>query len=140
MRISKMNENLKTEILNFMQESPKKSFSTEELAQVLSLTKSDDFKVLVQTIAEMERKQQLIFNKKGKIKLPAERFLIEGTFRSNERGFGFVTIDEEEDDVYIAKEDTNFAMNGDIVCIDMKHPAQPLDDKGAEGKVVEIKE
>jgi len=135
-----MNENLKTEILNFMQESPKKSFSTEELAQVLSLTKSDDFKVLVQTIAEMERKQQLIFNKKGKIKLPAERFLIEGTFRSNERGFGFVTIDEEEDDVYIAKEDTNFAMNGDIVCIDIKHPAQPLDDKGAEGKVVEIKE
>ena len=36
--------------------------------------------------------------------------LIEGTFRANERGFGFVTIDPEEPDVYIPKEATNFAM------------------------------
>ena len=33
--------------------------------------------------------------------------LIEGTFRANERGFGFVTIDPEEPDVYIPKEATN---------------------------------
>ena len=38
--------------------------------------------------------------------------LIEGTFRANERGFGFVTIDPEEPDVYIPKEATNFAMDG----------------------------
>lgn len=66
--------------------------------------------------------------------------LIEGTFRANERGFGFVTIDPEEPDVYIPKEATNFAMDGDTVLIDVIQHADPFSDRGAEGKVKEIKE
>ena len=53
------------------------------------------------------------------MKLPLKPILIEGTFRANERGFGFVTIDPEEDDIYIPKEATGFAMDGDTVAIDI---------------------
>ena len=67
----------------------------------------------------MEREQSIVFNKKGKVKLPLKPILVEGTFRANERGFGFVTIDPEEDDIYIPKEATGFAMNGDTVAIDI---------------------
>lgn len=56
--------------------------------------------------------------------------LIEGTFRANERGFGFVTIDPEEPDVYIPKEATNFAMDGDTVLIDVIQHADPFSDRG----------
>lgn len=66
----------------------------------------------------MEREKSVSFNKKGKVLLPMKDLLIEGTFRANERGFGFVTIDPEEPDVYIPKEATNFAMDGDTVLID----------------------
>ena len=69
----------------------------------------------MQTIAQMEREKSVSFNKKGKVLLPMKDLLIEGTFRANERGFGFVTIDPEEPDVYIPKEATNFAMDGDTV-------------------------
>ncbi|OJG78664.1 ribonuclease R [Enterococcus ratti] len=111
----------------------------EEIAQGLGLQKSKDFKLLVQTIAQMEREQRVIFTKKGKVKLPLKPILIEGIFRANERGFGFVTIDSEEDDVYVPKEATGYAMDGDTVAIDIVKTADAAMDRGAEGKVVEIR-
>ncbi|WP_312541862.1 ribonuclease R [Enterococcus sp.] len=134
-----MTENIKKKIVDFLKNSSKKSFSMEEIAEGLGLQKSTDFKQLVQTVAAMEREGSVIFNKKGKVKLPMARVLIEGTFRANERGFGFVSLDDEEEDVYIPKEATNYAMDGDTVAIDIVHVADPFSDKGAEGKVVEIK-
>lgn len=123
-----------------MESSRKRSFSMEEIAEGLGFQKSDDFKLLVQTIAQMEREQSIVFNKKGKVKLPLKPILVEGTFRANERGFGFVTIDPEEDDIYIPKEATGFAMDGDTVAIDIMKRANTDMDRGAEGKVVEIRD
>lgn len=129
-------QTIKKQIIFFMEQSAKKSFSMEEIASGLGLNKSNDFKLLVQTIATMEREKLVVFTKKGKIRLPNKEVLISGIFRANERGFGFVTIDAEEDDIYIAKENTNYAMDGDEVSVDVLHPGDT--DKGAEGKVVAI--
>ncbi|MDU4894512.1 MAG: ribonuclease R [Enterococcus hirae] len=132
-------ETLKEKIIFFIESERKKSFSMEEIAQGLGLQKSEDFKLLVQTIAQMEREQSVVFTKKGKVKLPLKPVLIEGMFRANERGFGFVTIDPEEDDIYIPKEATGYAMDGDTVAIDIIKTADTAMDRGAEGKVVEIR-
>lgn len=132
-------QTIKEKILFFMESQKKKSFSMEEIAEALQLQKSTDFKFLVQTIAAMEREKLVEFNKKGKIRLPNKEIAIEGIFRANERGFGFVNFDEEEPDIYIPKEAINFAMDGDTVAIDIVQPADPFTEKGAEGKVVAIK-
>ncbi|MDT2612602.1 ribonuclease R [Enterococcus dongliensis] len=131
---------IKAEILAGLKAANKKSLSMEELAEALSMRKSDDFKLLVQTVAQMEREKTLEFNKKGRIKLPFQPIEIEGIFRRNERGFGFVTIDPEEPDVFIPKEATNFAMDGDTVMIDIQKTADLFSERGAEGRVVAIKE
>ncbi len=131
---------IKEEILNFLQDAKKKSFSMEELAQHLGMQNSTDYKLLVQTIAQMEREKSVEFNNKGKIKLPFKPATVEGIFRMNERGFGFVTIDPEEPDVYVSSDATNYAMNGDTVVIDIVKNADPFGGKGAEGRVVSIKE
>ncbi|MHC5229951.1 ribonuclease R [Enterococcus sp. LJL99] len=130
---------IKEQILFFIESQKKQSFSMEEIAEGLNLQKSNDFKALVQTIAAMEREQTIELNRKGKIRLSQKDILVEGIFRGNERGFGFVTIDPEEDDIYIPKEHTNFAMNGDTVSVDIIQTSDPFSDRGAEGKVVEIK-
>ena len=130
---------IKEEIMNFLHEAKKKSFSVEELAQHMGMQKSSDYKLLVQTIAQMEREKSIEFNNKGKIKLPFIPAMVEGAFRMNERGFGFVTIDPEEPDVYISSDATNYAMNGDTVMIDIVKNADPFGDRGAEGRVVSIK-
>ncbi|MHC5374853.1 ribonuclease R [Enterococcus sp. LJL120] len=131
---------IKERIICYMAEQKKSSFSMEQLAEGLQLQKSQDYKLLVQTIASMEREGTIEFTKKGKLRLPIAPILIEGTFRRNERGFGFVTIDPEEDDVYISKESTGYAMDGDTVAIDIIKTANQLEGRGAEGKVVEIRQ
>lgn len=133
-----MTQTIKEQVLSFMKESSKRSFSVEEVAAGLGLQKSPDFKQLVQAIAVMEQDGTLLLNKKGKLKLPSASLLLEGTFRGNERGFGFVTIDPEEPDVYISKENTQFAMDGDTVSIDIIKNADPFSERGAEGKVTAI--
>lgn len=133
-----MKENLKEKIRHYLQEQTKKSFSVEEVAVGLGLQKSADFKALVQTVAAMEREGSLLFTKKGKLKLPEPQVLLEGTFRANERGFGFVHYDEEEEDIYIPKGATGYAMDGDTVAVDITAAANLFAEKGPEGQVVEI--
>ncbi|GMA54978.1 hypothetical protein GCM10025857_63350 [Alicyclobacillus contaminans] len=51
-----------------------------------------------------------------------------------------MTIDSEEDDVYVGKENTNYALDGDLVAIEIIKADDPAEDRGAEGKVVEIRQ
>ena len=64
--------------------------------------------------------------------------LLQGIYNSNERGFGFVKINEKSSDIFIAKENSNFAMDGDkvsLVLIEGKIKRNHL-----EGKIVKILE
>ncbi len=133
-----MRKTLKETILETMTSSKKKSFSVEQLAEMLDLQKSNDFKELVQAIAQMEREQLVTFNQKGKIKLVTKDTVLEGVFRSNERGFGFVTVEGEESDVFVSRDDTFYALEGDKVEIEILKPGNPLEDQAPEGKVVKI--
>lgn len=127
---------LKHKILQILER--KNSLSPMELGEILHLGKGADYKFLVKTISQMEKEKIIEFTKNGKLRLPPQQIVLEGTFRKNDRGFGFVTYDPEEDDVYISKEDTGFALDGDKVAIDILQPADPFLQKGAEGKVIAI--
>ena len=59
-----------------------------------------------------------------------------GTYRKNQKGFGFVKIEEQEDEIYISKENSLNALNGDTVAI--KIIAEKEGDKKQEGKIVKI--
>lgn len=133
-----MKKTIREEIISYMEENGKSSYSVHDIATGLNLTKSDNFKLLVQTIASMERDHQVTLTGKGRVKLALPSIEIEGTFRANERGFGFVTIDEEEPDVYIPMENIGYALDGDTVLIDITKPAAYGEDQAAEGKIVGI--
>ncbi len=68
-------QTIKEQILHFMESQKKKSFSMEEIAQGLNLEKSSDFKILVQTIAQMEREKSVSFNKKRQSPVTNERLI-----------------------------------------------------------------
>jgi len=73
--------------------------------------------------------------KKGKAKGKA----IEGIFRGSTKGFGFVKIDENEDEIYIPKGLTKNALNGDKVLIKL---SEKIEDGNfhREGKIIEVLE
>ena len=59
-----------------------------------------------------------------------------GTYRKNQKGFGFVKIEDQEDEIYISRENSKNALNGDTVSI--KIIAEKEGDKKQEGKIVKI--
>ena len=61
-----------------------------------------------------------------------------GTYRKNQKGFGFVKLEDQEDEIYIAKEQSLNALNGDVVSIEIIAPQDKEADKKAEGKIVKI--
>ena len=128
-----MKETIKTKLFSSWKKAARKAFPWKKLPKHCNCKKRG-FQNLVQTVAAMEREGSILFNKKGKVKLPMQRVLVEGTFRANERGFGFVSIDEEEEDIYIPKESTGYAMDGDTVAIDILHAADPFPIKGQRAK------
>lgn len=130
--------NIRELIMEYLQNSSKKALSVEELAIALHLNKSGDFKIFVKTIASLESEHRLHFTSKGKVELEEAKALINGIFRANAAGFGFVTIDKEEPDVFVAKGQTAFALDGDEVFIELDKAANPLKGTAAEGHVVEI--
>ena len=68
-----------------------------------------------------------------------ENRFIEGIFRRHERGFGFVVVEDQEDDIYIAKEDSKDAFSGDRVLVKLKKKSNGARQEGIILKVIEHK-
>lgn len=129
---------IKEVILDELKKHPKRGYTVEELAVKLGLTKASDFKRFVKTLAALESERLLEFTKNGKVRLAKVKAELVGSFRANANGFGFVTIDSEEPEIFIPKGRTAFALEGDEVKVELKSNANPLKGTSAEGVVTEV--
>ena len=59
-----------------------------------------------------------------------------GTYRKNQKGFGFVKLEDQEEEIYIARENSLNALNGDTVGIEITKNKEA--DKKEEGKIIKI--
>lgn len=59
-----------------------------------------------------------------------------GTYRKNQKGFGFVKIENQEEEIYISKENSLNALNGDIVSLEII--SEKISDKKEEGRIIKI--
>lgn len=75
-------------------------------------------------------------SKKGKYGKP-ETFAVQGIFSGHPRGFGFVTVEGREQDIFIPEDKTSGALHGDRVQITVEHEPSG---KRAEGAVIRVLE
>lgn len=61
---------------------------------------------------------------------------LEGIYRRNAKGFGFVKVENMEDEIYISKDKSKNALNEDKVLIEIIK--EKSENKKAEGRIVEI--
>ncbi len=120
-------------ILEFMKDPEYKPMKAKEIAIILGVPKKE-YPKFQEAIAELEKEFKIGKNHKNKYKVIKEEYK-EGNFRKNAKGFGFVNIGEE-DEIYISKENTNNALNGDIVLVEILEEKNKL--KKAEGKIKRI--
>ena len=133
---------MKTEIIDILKE--RQRASVDELAAALKKEKSKDFSSLVKTISQMERKHQIRFDDSGRIELnekkKQDRLTLKGLFHAHKKGFGFVTLNEEEDDLFVGRNDVNHAIDGDTVEVVITKVADRIKGTSAEARVIDILE
>ena len=117
----------------------------EQLADQFGAGSAKSFTDLVKLVSSMEGQRKLVFDQDGRIALPApkvtrNRVTLQGIFHAHKSGFGFVTIDEEEDDLFVSRDNVNFAIEGDRVEIAIKKVADRLKGTAAEAEVIDILE
>ena len=131
---------LKKDILTYMKEQNDESMEVNQISEGLERSGANAFKELVKALAELEREDKIVLLQSGKFKLKDVGTSMTGRFSGNDRGFGFVTIEEYEQDIFIPPNDTLSALNGDIVRVEVTQEALPQKDKGPAGRIVEVLE
>ena len=105
----------------------------KELAMLLQVPKEARGE-LKAVLDSLEEEGKVHVTQKGKyVKGEARR--LTGIFQAHMKGFGFVTIEGESEDIYIAEEDIGGAMQGDEVEITITRAPQG---KRKEGKILKI--
>ena len=121
-------------ILNFMKDENYTPMKAKEMAMILGVAKKE-YNQFLDIIRYLEENYKIVKNRKNRYRLIGENF-VEGIYRKNQRGFGFVKIDDREDEIYIAKEYSLNALNGDRVLIEITEEQNKV--KRAEGKIKKI--
>ena len=108
----------------------------KEIAILLDIPKenrADLMEVLDALVAE----GSIGLSKKGKYGR-AENAALVGKFMSTQKGFGFVSVEGEEDDIYIAGKDTGGALNNDTVQFVVT--SERKEGRSREGKILKVLE
>ena len=61
-----------------------------------------------------------------------------GIYRKNQKGFGFVKLENQEEEVYISRDNSLNALNGDTVSIQILNDSNKTENKKEEGKIIKI--
>jgi ribonuclease R len=140
-KIMAQNETVLAGVLEIFRHNPQKQFSVDQIERQARRDRLGNFTDLVKALAYLEQKKQIITDGNGRYQLAQENTEVEGVFRANDKGFGFVRLDDEEaDDVFINSDATKLALDGDRVKVKITAGGNPWNGKGPEGQVEGILE
>lgn len=106
----------------------------EDIAAILCVPQ-DELNKLEEILVSLENDGKIILTRKNKYIATNPNEFIKGVFSSKDKGFGFV-IAETTEDIFISADNTNSAMHGDKVLVQIVKKADKL--KKSEGKVYKI--
>ncbi|HHX18110.1 MAG TPA: ribonuclease R [Clostridium sp.] len=125
----------KRKIVAFMREDAYKPLLFNELLAVLDVPEEDTEK-FAEVLKELESEGIVFKTKKDRYGVPERMNLSSGIFRGNERGYGFVITDNDENDIFIPSDSINGAMHNDRVIVRINKKA--IGGKRSEGEVIKI--
>ena len=123
-------------ILKFMSREDYVPMKAKEIAGIFMVPKNkyNNFKSILD---KLEKEYKIQKNRKNKYSIIDENKYIKGTYRGNEKGYGFVIPENEEmEDIFIPRGNNNNALNEDIVVAEIVKESE--DGKRKEGKIVSI--
>jgi len=130
-------ESATEQIKIILAKSPNQGFNYKQIAKRLNITDPSEKLMVAEVLKELSDKGALKELYEGKFRAKATRGYITGTVDMTRMGYGFISSDESEDDVFVSARNLRTALHGDKVKVHLfakRKGARP------EGEVVEILE
>ncbi len=128
-------ETLTAQILATLGKSPDQGFNYKQIAKRLNITDSPSIQMVSDILRTLTGKGDVQEVYRGKYKVKVSHGYITGTVDLTRMGYGFISTDELEDDVFVTAKNLKTALHGDKVKVKLyakRKGARP------EGEVVEI--
>ena len=128
-------ESLVGQILATLTKNPEQGFNYKQIAKRLNIIDSPGRQMILDSLKELAKQGRVEEIFQGKYKIKVTRGYIMGTVDMTRMGYGFISTDDLEDDVFVTAKNLKTALHGDKVKVWLyakKKGARP------EGEVVEI--
>lgn len=131
-----MVNDMKEKILSILEESDK-ALSIDELDSALNLNTIEETKEFSDALRELEDSYEIYRSNKNRYMLLENSNLRKGILRMNKKGFGFVEVSGEEEDIFISPDNINKALNNDTVIVEILNKSSG---EKREGRIVKTLE
>ena len=130
---------MKKEIYNIIKKAPKKQRTLEAIAKKIHLRSGEDFKVLTKNLDSLTKEGLIYRDKFGVYQvLKNNDTLIKGKMDLKTDGYGFIIVEDSDmPDIFIPRNKTLSAMNGDICLVKITNRKSKIKIEGQVEKVLE---
>jgi ribonuclease R len=128
---------LSNNILAVFSAHPRKLYNYKQLASSLLITDPSEKRLITGILYELKQKEALDEVSTGKFRLRERGGTVIGTVQMARGGYGFVTSDAYDQDIFISQSNLNHALDGDTVKV-MVYARRKT--SAPEGEVMEILE
>ena len=130
-----MEENKKI-ILDFLRNEQYVPMKAKDMAFILGVPKQK-YAEFREILDELEREFKVQQSKKGKYMLVDESVYKTGVLRLNSKGFGFVKVQDSDEEIFVSRENANKALNEDEVLVQIVE-GKSSSGEHDEGKIIKV--
>ena len=130
-----MEENKKI-ILDFLRNEQYVPMKAKDMAFILGVPKQK-YAEFREILDELKREFKVQQSKKGKYMLVDESVYKTGVLRLNSKGFGFVKVQDSDEEIFVSRENANKALNDDEVLVQIVE-GKSSSGEHDEGKIIKV--
>ena len=134
----KKDRNIRGKVLIIFKENPGKLFNYKQIAAKLNIRDTQKRNSVIKALGQLNAQKIIDQKNPGKYVLVADkRDYIEGIIEMTSSGNAYLLVSGEEEDIFIARRNTNRSLDGDRVLV---YQIKKRNNGKREGKVVEVLE
>lgn len=128
-------DSLSKNIKSLLRKAPDSTFNYKQIAAKIGVDDANSRNKIIRNLAQLAAKKEIEEVERGKFRIVANIDYYTGVLDMTTKGFGYVIIEELEDDVFIPVNALNHALDGDQVEIYIYNKRRK---RKSEGEVVKI--
>ena len=129
---------IRRDVVRLLKNNGQKAYRPKEIAKELGFTDHEDYQLFRDVLAEMDEQDAIGKLKGGRYTFKPRPTKVEGVLSVNPKGFGFVTVEGMEEDLFVNPSNLGTGLDGDRVLVGMAAPRKG--DARREAEVLEVVE